>query len=394
MYKLWTIVRTEFLREFSSPAMWFFFLGLPLLFTAAIGGQLSDSTATEPADAGAVAALAVVCEDDGALAGTFVDLLAEQDLHVITATALPEEGFGIVVPAGFSEALRAGRATTVTLQIDTGDVQSWAVEEAVRAARAQMWTAVQIVHAGAEVAERQGALGSEAERAAFYRNFWVEVDTLLEEPLLRAEVESSGAREVTDAEQASAGQLVTWTQVTLLGASAVLVNERLFGTLQRLAVAPVCGVLVLGGKLLARLFLGLSQMALLILGGALLFDVGWGNSPLAVVAVSVAFAFSMTGLGLLLATIVKTPTQAGSINTGFGMTLAALGGAWWPLEVTPALYQQVALVLPTTWAMRAYTRILVRGAGVQDLLLEIGVLLAFAVFFFVLGVWRYDHSRA
>lgn len=393
MYRLWSIVRTEFQREFSNPAMWIFFLVLPLVFTASVGGQMGGASPANSADAEAIATLTVVCNDTGALVDTLLTLLDEQALHVITATALPETGFGLVIPAGFSDALLAGEGVTVTLRLDASDAQSWAVEEAVRAARAQLWSAVQVVRVGADVAESRGYLVSEAERAAFYESFWLDVETVMARPVLRVKDRGAGARSVTDAEQASAGQIITWVQVTLLGASAVLVNERLSGTLQRLAIAPASGALILGGKLLARLCLGLAQMVLLFVGGAVLFEVGWGQSPLAVTLVSLAFALATTGLGLLLATVVKTPIQAGSINTGLAMMLAALGGAWWPLEITPPLYQQAVHVLPTTWAMRAYTNILVRGVGVEDVLVEIAVLLGFALIFFLVGVWRYERSR-
>lgn len=35
------------------------------------------------------------------------------------------------------------------------------------------------------------------------------------------------------------------------------------------------------------------------------------------------------------------------------MVLASLGGAWWPIEITPEWMQQLARFLPTGWAMDA-----------------------------------------
>jgi ABC-2 type transport system permease protein len=70
------------------------------------------------------------------------------------------------------------------------------------------------------------------------------------------------------------------------------------------------------------------------------------------------------------------------------MSLAALGGAWWPLEVTPPLYQSAVQVLPTTWAMRGFNDVIVGGQDVSGVLLEAGVLLGFAVVFLAIGVRR------
>ena len=35
------------------------------------------------------------------------------------------------------------------------------------------------------------------------------------------------------------------------------------------------------------------------------------------------------------------------------MVLAALGGCWWPIEITPEWMQSLALALPTGWTMDA-----------------------------------------
>ena len=70
------------------------------------------------------------------------------------------------------------------------------------------------------------------------------------------------------------------------------------------------------------------------------------------------------------------------------MLMAALGGAWWPLEITPSAYQPPVIVLPTTWAMQGFNDVIVRGLGVSEVLPEAGMLLLFALVFFTVGLWR------
>ena len=137
------------------------------------------------------------------------------------------------------------------------------------------------------------------------------------------------------------------------------------------------------------LSLGVCQMALLLLGGWFLFGVAWGHHPVAVALVSFSFAASTVALGLLLATVARTERQAGSIALTLSLALSTLGGAWWPLEITPPLYQKFALLLPTAWAMRAYTDVLVRDVSVLEVLPTCGVLSGFAVVFVALGAWRF-----
>jgi ABC-2 type transport system permease protein len=114
--------------------------------------------------------------------------------------------------------------------------------------------------------------------------------------------------------------------------------------------------------------------------------VDWGNSPAAIIILLVAFGLAGTALGVMLGAFARTRSQAGGMSVLFSMLLASLGGAWWPLEVTPPLYQTVVKVLPSTWAMIGFTDIVTRRGGVADILPEAGILLAFALVFFVVGL--------
>jgi ABC-2 type transport system permease protein len=105
-------------------------------------------------------------------------------------------------------------------------------------------------------------------------------------------------------------------------------------------------------------------MGLLVGFGAFVLGVDWGNSPAAIIILLVAFGLAGTALGVMLGAFARTRSQAGGMSVLFSMLLASLGGAWWPLEVTPPIYQTVVKVLPSTWAMIGFTDIVTRGGGV------------------------------
>jgi ABC-2 type transport system permease protein len=338
----------------------------------------------------------VVREDEGPLVDALLDTLVEVNLAPEVVPSLPEDVFGLEIPADFSEVLLAGGTAHLTLHTRPETSVSAAVEQAVMAARGRVGGAALVARQGLELARDAGTVTTPEEERMFFQEVLEDTLAATANPPAVVEVrwpEGVGLAEprtmTTSAEQASAGQIVTWVQITLLGAAEVLVGERLGGTLRRLLVMPTSREAVLGGKLLARLTLGLAQIAVLLVGGALIFDVRWGDDPLAVALVSVAFALAMVGMGMLLATLVRTRGQASSAVVGLSMAMAALGGAWFPLEVTPPLYRRVVQVLPSTWAMRAYTDMLVRDAGVVEVLPQVGVLLGFAALFIVVGMWRF-----
>jgi len=168
----------------------------------------------------------------------------------------------------------------------------------------------------------------------------------------------------------------------------VFVNERLGGTLRRLMITPTCKAAILAGKCLGRFALGLVQMVILVGFGVLALGVNWGRDPWALAIMLLAFGLVGTALGVMLGAVARTRSQASGLTILFSMLLAALGGAWWPLEITPKAYQAAVSLLPTTWAMRGFTDVIVRGQGVAAILPEAGILFGFALAFFAIGVWK------
>ncbi len=136
----------------------------------------------------------------------------------------------------------------------------------------------------------------------------------------------------------------------------------------------------------------LIQMVLLMVFGTLVMGVNWASQPLALAIVMVASCLAAAALGTMLGTFIKTAEQANGLSIMIGMVMAMLGGCWYPLELFPQVVQQAVRVLPTTWAMNGMLDLLLRGQGVMGILPEAGVLLGFALVFFVVGIWRFRYE--
>jgi ABC-type multidrug transport system permease subunit len=59
--------------------------------------------------------------------------------------------------------------------------------------------------------------------------------------------------------------------------------------------------------------------------------------------------------------------------------LGALGGCWWPIEVTPRWAQQLSLALPTGWAMDAIHKLVSFGAPPASVIPHMAAMLISAV---------------
>lgn len=191
--------------------------------------------------------------------------------------------------------------------------------------------------------------------------------------------------------QSVPGMGAMYTMFTVLGGMATLYRERRQWTLQRLVVLPISKAQLLGGKILTYFTLGLIQY-LVVFSVGYFAGVDFGRNPLLLLLVVVAFALCCTALAFALAPHVTSEGQAEGIARLLGLSLAPLGGAWWPLEIVPDFMRTVGHLSPVAWAMDAFHELIFYNAGLSDVLLEIGVLLGAAAILFVLAVrtFRYE----
>ena len=90
----------------------------------------------------------------------------------------------------------------------------------------------------------------------------------------------------------------------------------------------------------------------------------------------------LTSEQALIATVVLT-----------SMAVAALSGAWFPLEIAGEGFQTVGHLLPTSWILDGLRGIIMRGFDVADVLPAFGFAMAWALGLFALAVWRFRLSQ-
>jgi ABC-2 type transport system permease protein len=192
--------------------------------------------------------------------------------------------------------------------------------------------------------------------------------------------------------QSSPGMLVTFGLASIMAGAITLLLERQSGTLRRLMTAPLTRWAVMGGKLGGVMAAGVLQAAILIAAGALAFRVNWGQAPLALAIMVVAFVFSVSGLGMLIAGVARSYAQANALSQILTYSAAALGGAWWPIDIVPGWMARVAMITPTYWAMRGFQDIIVRELGVAAVLPSAAALVAMGALFLAIGLSRFKDA--
>jgi len=172
----------------------------------------------------------------------------------------------------------------------------------------------------------------------------------------------------------------------LLGVSLGLLDERDWGTLERLRAMPAPFAATLVAKLVARFVVGLAQMIGLFAIGRVVFGVSLGPEPWALLLPTAGIVFAATAFGLVVAGTARSRDAVLPVGSIVIVTMAAVGGCWWPIELEPGWMRQAALALPTTWAMRAYNDLMIRREHLAAALEPTAMLVAHGAAYLLLGL--------
>jgi ABC-2 type transport system permease protein len=286
---------------------------------------------------------------------------------------------GVLLPAGYDQALRAGRAAQVTLVVDQTRPAPTPARSAVAAAVARQ---AAVVRAAQFTAGTTG-VGFDAALARA-RTLAAEQD--------RVEVRSTtlGGREddlPSGFAYTAPSNLVLFVFITSLAGAADLIEARRLGVTRRLLATPTSATTILLGEALARFALALVQGLIIFLAGWLVFGVDWGDPPAALLLV-VLFSLVGTGVAMLFGAVLRNAEQATSIGPPVGIALGMLGGCMWPLAVVPEPMRVVGHLFPHAWAMDAFVDLIAKDAGLAGIAVPLAVLAAFAAVLLTLAVWR------
>lgn len=294
----------------------------------------------------------------------------------------------VIIPTGFSVAVNDGSAFAVRFYSNEDMANPSFLEPSIQAIIGQLNSIALAEQVGGQVAQ---AVGVEVEAGAIGQRA---SDILAQTPVTYdyhlTETASDDSLGV-GFQQSVPGMGTMFVLFTILGGMAFLVREREQWTIQRLMVMPVSRSQVIGGKILAYFTLGMIQYAVIFLIG-LAFGMDFGSSWLGLLLLASAFSLAATALTFAIATRLRSEGQASQLAVLLAMSLAALGGAWWPLEIVPNFMKVIGHFSPIAWAMDGFHDLLFYGGGLLDVLPEVGILLAIAAVLFVAGVLGFQYE--
>ena len=173
------------------------------------------------------------------------------------------------------------------------------------------------------------------------------------------------------------GVILTMTMVLFTGVAIVRERER--GNMELLIATPVSSMELMIGKVAPYVAIGLLQTTVILGLGAWLFRVPVAGSLVAVYGAAILLIVANLSLGLLISTRARSQFQAMQMTFFVFLPSILLSGFMFPFAGMPKVAQWVAEALPLTHFLRLIRGIMLRGAGLGDLWVEVLALLAFIV---------------
>ena len=184
---------------------------------------------------------------------------------------------------------------------------------------------------------------------------------------------------------------ITLLAIVLTGAA--LIREREHGTIEHLLAMPLKPIDIMIAKMWANGLIIVVAAALsmwLMVEGVL--GVPIRGSLLLFLGATALYLFSVTALGILLATLVRSMPQFGLLAIPVFMVMNLLSGGTTPLDSMPRPLQLAMQLAPSTHFIAAAQAILFRGAGLALVWPQLAAVAAIGAGLFALALLRFRRS--
>lgn len=299
----------------------------------------------------------------------------------------------LIIPSGLTSAFDAGKQTPVMLLFDPGSdaIKLTQIEKVAQGLAIKVALTKQLESAKGSFTDLS-AIGSPEVQA--------EVKNITSQPLAENNKTAIHVDEVSPSsykeekkpqllESIVPGLATMFAFVIVMFINGWARDEKSNGIFRRLLSTPASKADLVGGKMLFGILVNFMQLSILFgLGLVMGKSRGMGfefNIP-SFVLITLALSASATSLGLVFASTKINPSL-GLVAMFIG---AILGGCVLSVDILPPYLRVLSYFVPQYYGVLGYQDILLRNAGIIDILPEVGMLMVFVLVFFGFSVWRFD----
>ncbi|WP_096785480.1 ABC transporter permease [Rhodobacter sp. CZR27] len=198
------------------------------------------------------------------------------------------------------------------------------------------------------------------------------------------------ARTATNIVPGLLGIILSMTMVMITAVAIVRESEK--GTMETLLATPVRPLEVMVGKIAPYILVGYVQTLVFLLAARLIFDVPFLGSPFAFFLGFNLYVVVNLALGFLVSTVARNQMQAMQISFFTILPSVLLSGFMFPFAGMPGWAQALGSAIPATHFLRVTRKVLLKGAGLTEILPDMAGLLAIMVVIVTLALRRYRQT--
>ncbi len=216
-------------------------------------------------------------------------------------------------------------------------------------------------------------------------------------PVVLNEIPLGGSGARTEFEMYVPALLILAVVMLIFQVAMTITREVENGTLRRLQMTKMTAFDLLGGISLTQVLIGVVCVLFTFLTASLLGFSSQGSLWVAILIGAVT-SFSIVGIGLMIACLARTVSEA-FIYSNFPLIfLMFFTGAVFPIPPMPIFTVAGRTIgmfdfLPPTHAIVALNKVLTLGAGLKDVAYELCMLLILSALYFGIGVWLFNKLR-
>lgn len=189
------------------------------------------------------------------------------------------------------------------------------------------------------------------------------------------------------------GLLGVILQMTMVMMTAMgLTREVERGTMENLLALPATGLEIMLGKILPYLLVGAVQVLVVLAFAKLVFAVPFAGSFGLLMAAILIFVLALVQLGYAFSTVARTQMQAMQLTFFFFLPSIMLSGFMFPFAGMPGWAQSIGEALPLTHFLRIVRAIMLKGADLSAIGLEVAILTAFVPAIAILALLRFRRT--
>ncbi|MDD4580399.1 MAG: ABC transporter permease [Methanothrix sp.] len=174
---------------------------------------------------------------------------------------------------------------------------------------------------------------------------------------------------------------------TFINAAIAFIRERSQGTLEKFMVSPLSRTEIISGYVFGFSLFTVLQSATTLAVVTFGFSVPMVGSPITALLIVLILGAGALVLGCFFSNFARSEYQVVQFIPLIITPQIVLCGIWWPLQSVPEVIRPLSYILPLTYAADALREVMLKGAGITEILYpDLLALAAFFAIFFAAAV--------